>query len=310
MKTIKTILCVVIILNFILFLDFKSASSHEEEGLSSLLPAGNEIDSWEKNLDSEEYQGEDLFFYINGGAEIYHEYGFERVIVQDYKSKNGRSASLEVYKMSNPKSAYGMYTFKSSGKGKLLNVGYGCKLQDYYLNFWKGQYLVTITGFDAEKETIDGLKAIANAVDKKIQIQTIREMPGLYSCLPQENLDTQSVKYFTGNLGLVNSYPFSSSNILNIQEGIKGTYSAGYDIYILKYKDVIESNEAFESAEEGFRAEMRYQDITTNQERIKLEDDSGIRIVIEPYRTFILILLGRKLTDASLIFKNLKSHLN
>jgi hypothetical protein len=311
MKTIKIILWVSTVLTLVLFLDLKNASSYEEEGLSILLPTAKEINNWERNLDFEEYKGEDLFYYINGGAEIYHEYGFERVIVQDYKSKNGRSASLEVYKMSTPQSAYGMYTFKSSGRGQELNMGHVGKLQDYYLNFWKGQYLVTITGFDAEKETIDGLKTIASAVDKRIQTGTIAEMPGIYKRLPQENLDTQSVKYFLGNLGLMNSYPFANSDIFKIREAIKGTYATGYDIYILKYKDDEESLRAFESATEGFKAEMRYPNIIPGKGRLELEDDSGIRIIVEPYRAFILILVGSKSSEEdSRILKNLRNHLN
>lgn len=310
MKTGKIFLWIAIVLTLTLFINFKTVSSSEEEGLSILLPAADEIDNWERNLDFEEYEGEDLFFYINGGAEIYHEYGFERVIVQDYKSKNGRSASLEIYKMSTPKSSYGMYTFKSAGRGQELAVGYGCKLQDYYLNFWKGQYLVTITGFDAEEETIEGLKAIANAVDKKIQTPMARQMPGLYSRLPQENLDVQSIKFFMGNLGLVNSYPFANSDIFKIQEGIKGSYITGYDIYILNYQDAETCQKAFEGATKGFREEVKYRNITVSQERIELEDDSGIRILVEPYHTFILILLGSELTDESLILKNIRFHLD
>ncbi|MGB6864744.1 MAG: DUF6599 family protein, partial [Candidatus Aminicenantaceae bacterium] len=253
----------------------------------------------------------DLFFYINGGAEIYHEYGFERVIVQDYQNRNGRSASLEVYKMSSPDSAYGMYTFKSSGKGQELTVGHGCKLQDYYLNFWKGQYLVTITGFDSEKETIDGLKSIANVVDKKIQTQVNAEMPVIYSRLPQEDLDAQSIKYFKGNLGLVNSYPFANTDIFKIQEGIKGTYLNGYDIYILEYKDAEASQMAFDSVKKDFKDTAKYQNVTTGQDHIELEDDSGIQIVVQPYRSFILIVLGTKSpAQATQILKNLKNHIN
>lgn len=311
MKTVQIIFCLAIFSSLVLFLNCQNAASHEEEGLRALLPTASEIDNWERYLDFEEYKGEDLFFYINGGAEIYHEYGFERVIVQDYKSPNGRSASLEVYKMSSPDSAYGMYTFKSSGKGQELNVGHGCKLQDYYLNFWKGQYLVTITGFDAEKETIDGLKSIANAVDKKIRTQANAEMPVIYSRLPQKDLETQSVKYFKGNLGLVNSYPFANTDIFKIQDGIKGTYLAGYDIYILEYKNAEASQRAFDSAKKDFKTAVKYQNVTAGQDRIELEDDSGIQIVVQPYRNFILIVLGTKSPErAYQILKDLRNHLN
>jgi hypothetical protein len=171
--------------------------------------------------------------------------------------------------------------------------------------------MVTITGFDAEKETIGGLKSIANAVDKKIRTQANAEMPVIYSHLPQKDLETQSVKYFKGNLGLVNSYPFANTDIFKIQEGIKGTYSAGYDIYILEYKDAEASQRAFDSAKNDFKTAVKYQNVTAGQDRIELEDDSGIQIVVQPYRTFILIVLGTKSPHQSnQILKDLQNHLD
>jgi hypothetical protein len=310
MKNVRIILWLALLSRFVLSSDPQNVSSHDEEGLRALLPTASEVVNWDKYLDFEEYKGEDLFFYINGGAEIYHEYGFERVIVQDYRTPNGRSASLEIYKMSSPDSAFGIYTFKSSGKGQELKVGHGCKLQDYYLNFWKGQYLVTITGFDAEEETIDGLKSIASAVDKKIRTQPHAEIPEIYSLLLQENLDTQSVKYFKGHLGLVNSYPFANTDIFKIQQGIKGTYSGGYDVYVLEYKDAETSQNVFDSAKKDFKAAVKYQNIVEGKNRIDLEDDSGIQIVIQSYRTFMLIVLGASSSHQSNeILKNLQDHL-
>ncbi len=310
MKNVYILLCLAIFFGFVPSLGSLNMTSQPEEGLQTLLPQSEEIGAWERNLDFEEYKGDDLFFYIDGGAEIYHEYGFERVIVQDYQSQNGKSASLEIYKMTSPESAFGMYTFKSAGKGEELDVGHGCKLQDYYLNFWKGQYLVTITGFDAERETIEGLKAIAKAVDAKIQDQSAGKKPGLYACLLQQQLDTQSVKYFRGNLGLVNSYPFANMDVFRVREGIMGAYTPGYDIYILKYGDMEESKQAFHSAKEDFKREAKYPSVWIGEDRIELKDDSGILIVVQPYRTFILIVLGAASPEqASQILEDLKDHL-
>jgi hypothetical protein len=310
MKKVPIILWHFIFLNLVLSVECQNKPLGVEEGLSSLLPQASEIGNWERNLNFKEYKGEDLFFYINGGAEIYHEYGFERVIVQDYQSPKGKSASLEIYKMSSPDSAYGMYTFKSSGLGKKLEIGHGCKLQDYYLNYWKGQYLVTITGFDAEEETIEGIKSIAKAVDIKITPHVDAKKPGLYTRLPQQDLNTQSVKYFKGNIGLMNSYPFANTNIFKIREGIRGTYTTGYEIYILEYEDAEASQSTFDSAKKNFKDEAKYSSVWTGEDRIELKDDSGRQIVIQPYRVFILIVLGASSSEhASQIFENLRNHL-
>ncbi|MBN2245994.1 MAG: hypothetical protein JW755_09125, partial [Candidatus Aminicenantes bacterium] len=137
------------------------ASGHKNElqgkSLQQYLPPGG-IDGWGRNYSSEEYVGEDLYLYINGGAEIYHEFGFQRMLVQDYKNDNEKTISLELYEMTDPESAFGIYTFKRGDSGEGLALGNGGSLEDYYLNFWKGRFLVTITGFDSDEETITGLK--------------------------------------------------------------------------------------------------------------------------------------------------------
>ena len=41
-----------------------------------------DIGMWSAEGEPEVYAGDDLFVYINGGAEIYHEYGFVQVAVR------------------------------------------------------------------------------------------------------------------------------------------------------------------------------------------------------------------------------------
>lgn len=91
----------------------------------------------------------------------------------------------------------------------------------------------------------------------------------------------------------------------------KGTYSNGYDIYILEYKDAEASQMAFDSVKKDFKDAVKYQNVTTGQGHIELEDDSGTQIVVQPYRSFILIVLGTKSpAQATQILKNLKNHIN
>ena len=48
---------------------------------------------WTPSEDARVFSGDDLFIYINGGAAIYHEYGFEEVRVSEY-SCGGRTISV------------------------------------------------------------------------------------------------------------------------------------------------------------------------------------------------------------------------
>ncbi|MEE4213509.1 MAG: DUF6599 family protein, partial [Bacteroidales bacterium] len=51
------------------------------------------------------YTKESLFGYMNGGAELYLEYGFDRLVVSEIDI-DGTEYKLEVYKMDDPEAAY------------------------------------------------------------------------------------------------------------------------------------------------------------------------------------------------------------
>ena len=211
-----------------------AASGLFKEGpLRAYLPADNAASGWTKDGELQEYEGEELYTYIDGGAEIYQEYGFRRVILQDYKNAKGKSVSLEIFEMETPAAAFGMFTFKRSGGGKTVSLGAGAELEAYYLNFWKGRFLVTLTGFDEARETIDGIMAVAGIVDSKIR--DAGEVPGLVGALPENRLRTVSVKYLKGPLGLNNIYPFYTARGLGFGEAVRGVYENGATLLILDY---------------------------------------------------------------------------
>jgi hypothetical protein len=211
--------------------------------LRSLLPADGAAPGWSRDGEPQEYAGEDLYAYIDGGAEIYQEYGFRRIILQDYKNASGKSVSLEIFEMETPAAAYGMFTFKRSGSGKSVTVGAGDELESYYLNFWKGRFLVTLTGFDGSADTIDGLKALAGSVDTRLPAGG--EVPQLVAALPWEGLHADNVKYFKGLLGLGNVYSFGTARGLGFKEAAKGTYDNGATLLILQYASAEDRSSAW-----------------------------------------------------------------
>ena len=82
------------------------------EDLLKYLPKATEMENWQPGNNPEIYVGDDLYVFINGGAEIYHEYGFNKVVYNEYKDKNENSINVEIYEMKSPESAFGIYSFK------------------------------------------------------------------------------------------------------------------------------------------------------------------------------------------------------
>lgn len=235
-----------------------------QDALRGLLPSDRDAPGWSRDGEPQEFIGEDLFTYIDGGAEIYLEYGFRRIVVQDYRSSAGKSVSLEIFEMETPAAAYGIFTFKRSGHGTVVPLGLGAELEDYYLNFWTGRFLVTLTGFDATPPTLEGLRAISRAVDAKIG-ERMDKVPDLVAALPVTGLRPQSTKYLKGLLGLNNIYPFYTARGLAFAEAVKGDYEEGAFLILLDYG----------SAEARVKAWAELETFLRGGDRFKNAEDRG-----------------------------------
>ena len=262
-----------------------------DKDLKTLLPPLGWSDQWKRYFDTQEYRGDDLFLYINGGAEIYHEYGFKQVLVQDFQNPEGKSISLEIYEMSHPDSAFGIYSFKRSQEGKLLEIGDEATLEGYYMNFWKGNYLVTLTGFDADKKTIAGLSTLAFEVEKRIP-SSHEKPPQIIHTLPLEGLISSSIKYLKGNLALFNCYPFSEQDIFKITAGVRGSYTENFEIFIFSYETETESMDRFEAVVKYFQQSSKFQILAVNEKSLQMQDSGAQSIHMSSVHNCILILLG------------------
>ena len=270
-------------------------------------PQTGEVEGWHPEGEMQIAKGEDLFFLINGGAEIYYEYGFNQAVYQTYDAENGKSINLEIYEMDSPGSAYGIYTFKTGKAGKPIDVGHDGWMEAYYLNFWKGNFLVTLIGFDSEQETLNGLMEIAKTVDTKIKVPV--ERPQLANYLPKDNLKENGITYIKGNMGLFNQYEFDSKNIFGLKEAIIGDYGE-YSVFIFRYNDQQESLKWFESAKNHLKKSSRFSDFTALDHMFSMTDSKSNNLTIKPYHHTILIVSGAGRTNVNQIFGLLEMQIN
>ena len=259
--------------------------------LIQYLPNRGEAGNWIREGEPQHFEGEALYEYIDGGAEIYHEYGFKRVTVQDFVNRTGKSVSVEVFEMTNSESAYGIFTFKTHKAGRKVSIGADAQLADYYLNFWKGNILVTLTGFDETSETRDGLLLLAQVIDTKLDLSGKR--PWIVSYLPRENFMSQSVKYFKGILGLRNSHPFFVLNIWGFEEGAKADYAKGYSVFIFRFKDSDRSFGQYGQLKKRSAEHPEYKvHKTANKEIFTALDNRERRFFVSIHRASIFLVLG------------------
>ena len=85
-----------------------SASSRADE---LRLPDDSGIPRWSRTGKARHYRGKNLYGYIDGGAELFLELGFQELVLQKYRA--GRSElAVEAYRMDSPESALAVYLAK------------------------------------------------------------------------------------------------------------------------------------------------------------------------------------------------------
>jgi hypothetical protein len=258
-----------------------------------LLPQEGDAGSWKPEDEPQHVEGEDLFLLINGGAEIYHEYGFTQAAVQSYIDDQDRSLTLEIYEMSDPSAAYGIYSFKRGAAGDSLDLGDEATLQDYYLNVWKGNVLITVIGFDTEKETREGLEALARSVVGKVASTASR--PSLVTLLPQEGLNTASVKYLKGGQALFNAHEFARGNIFGVREGVVAEVD-GNTVFLFAYENEGEATEWLGKAWEKLSTEDGYQTVVVEGDEFSAVDSEGMQLRAAAAGRYILLAVGDNAT--------------
>ena len=246
-----------------------------EHALSDLLP--NNIGDWLVNEKDQTYTPDDLFEYINGGAELYISYGFIKIINRVYSKDEHPDIVVDIFDMGNSKNAFGVFVHsrekveKDFGQGSLTTKG--------MIMFWKDKYLISILSYPETSDSKSAIQELADAIDKKIPEEG--SLPDMISWLPDESLIETSIRYFQHYIWLNSHFFIADENILNIDEKSEavlakyGSLDKNYALLIVRYNGQSAALEAFEKFKRNYLPEIGENEI------IRLEDEkwSGCRLL-------------------------------
>jgi hypothetical protein len=189
-----------------------------------------------------------LYGYIDGGAELYLEYGFDTLVVTEVKARE-KEIKVEVYRMKDPEAAFGIFSvsrFRCNGGAKLTD--YYCR-SAYQLQLCKGPFYVSIINSDGTKEEQAVSDDIARALLSAIDAPSFD--PNQFS---PEGVSAETMKsavLVRGSLGVFNGVP-SLSEILGD--------AAGYTALITKAENSTLISLKFDS-EDGANSYIQSQGI-------------------------------------------------
>jgi len=292
----------------VLFLIFDACFSYSSqqkspESILNYLPTESTLKKWSPMGDPQTAEGENLFQLINGGAEIYHEYGFKRAVIHSYECESGLSLNIEIYEMEDSFSAYGVFSFKTGRQGRKVDIGMDAILEDYYLNFWKSNYVVTLIGFDTSQATQQALKEFAKIIEPKLPDGG--EYPPLIHHFTAKETEAVRTVYMEGNLAIFNQYEFHTENIFGIKKGVSA-YFPDHTLFILEYNGNSEARDWFQNAWKHLKQSEKFHGFEGSSGGAVFQDKNGNYIVATPFQKYILVYLGKNESKAKDSLKKLK----
>ena len=227
----------------------------QEDSLLSLLPSSEAIPGWSGIDVGRIYGGKALYAFIDGGADLFLEYGFRQVVAREYAGEGNASINLEIYEMEDAGAAFGIWSVRSGREAKPVHIGQGGSAHPYYIMFWKGQYYVSLAASDSSLVCRQGMESIARAVDHRLF--AAGRQPTTMEGLPVEGLVHK--RYFRGYLGLSSVRLLDLKEIFPALDGAAGIY-ADHAMILLRYDGESEAAQRLADISGKLKSDGRFND--------------------------------------------------
>ena len=201
--------------------------------LDSLIPRRDIPKEWTLIQGPQTYNKKTLFEHINGQAELFLKYGFQKSVFAIYQSKKSRENQIEIdiYDMGNVLQAFGVFS-RFRNEDRPGGFGLDSYLDDHSAFFYKGKYFVMVYATESNPDLMSQFsKLIA------LKISDPSPPPKEISYFPRNGLKPGSIQYFSeGLLG----HQF-------LKRGFQGSYMEGekeFHLFLAIFKDSQEAMNA------------------------------------------------------------------
>jgi hypothetical protein len=219
-------------------------------GSQVLVPQNDFAPGWKTSGKTSIFVKADLFNHIDGGAELFIEYGFEKLLVQRY-ARGKSDLTLDVYEMESPEAALGIYLTKCGQETPITGIRSRNSGEKSQLTILKAQYFISVNNFDGDAKNLPAMVVLANKA-----LESIREAAaeGLLEMLPKESLVDRSQRLIRGPVALQPFFTFGEGDILELQGKIfgvladyRGEGNARYTRLVIPYPDQKQALSVYEN---------------------------------------------------------------
>ncbi len=168
------------------------------------------------------FVGQDLFNQIDGGAEIFLEFGFTALRIQAY-ARDKAELTLSAYEMESAASALGIYLMRMGRETPFAEVAARNSSEDVQLTIVKGRFFIQVDNLGETPAPRADAAALANAFLAGVADETEKTPLDL---LPAGGKVAGSERLIRGPYGLQPYFTFGEGDILSLGGKIFGALSA------------------------------------------------------------------------------------
>ena len=164
--------------------------------LESLVPRRDLPEGWVLIHGPQTYTRKTLFDHINGQAELFLKYGFQKSVFAIYQNKKESQDQIEldIYDMGNVVQAFGIYS-RFRNEDRPGGFGLDSYLDDHSAFFYKGKYFVMFYATESHHEMLRQFSTLIS-----LKIMDPSPPPQEIGYFPKNGLKSGSIQYFPEGL--------------------------------------------------------------------------------------------------------------
>lgn len=236
------------------------------------------LESFKKLTNYPVYTPDNLWDFINGAADNYLAYDFVDLHVAEYK-KGRNTIKIEVYRHSNPTTAFGIYSSERSPSFRFVNLGAQGYINDGIINFFKGNYYVKIRTYSKKEKVLRAAETLS--VRTASMLEGDNDMPSALNMFPSEGKK-------------LNEETFVNKSVLGhsfLNKAFRADYEIGTDQFsIFVFRD--ENPETVRKTAETYLAVTGIDQVGTGDGRFMINDGYNGTIFLAWKDTCMVLVSG------------------
>jgi hypothetical protein len=177
------------------------------------LPPAGQIGAWQLAGEPTVWRESGLYGYIDGGAELFLELGFERLTVATYEQGDDEIV-VELYRMADPVAALGAFLAHAGPLEPDADLDLHHTVGRYELQARRGDYYLKLQNVRGSAERVEDLLSFAGTIARQIPERPFDDPT---EQLPEPGRVPGSTRVVRGPLALESIYSLGPGDILSLE---------------------------------------------------------------------------------------------